>query len=121
MRLLLDQGLPRSSAKLLRNRRQDAVHTAEIGMSRSADEEILARARDEQRIVITLDADFHSLLARKGATSPSVIRIRDEGLRAAPLADLVSDVLNSCAEELRSGAMVTVRHGRARIRLLPVH
>jgi hypothetical protein len=48
----------------------------------SSDDSILLQlGRDSQRNVVTLDADFHTLLALSGATSPSVIRIRIEGLR----------------------------------------
>jgi predicted nuclease of predicted toxin-antitoxin system len=57
-------------------------------MSRASDPEILKRARAEARACVTLDADFHSLLATGGARGPSVIRIRKEGLDAAALAVL---------------------------------
>jgi hypothetical protein len=33
--------------------------------------------------ICTLDADFHSILAVAGAASPSVVRIRQQGLRGA--------------------------------------
>jgi len=41
----------------------DAVHTGEIGLAEAPDEEILRRASLEDRVVVTLDADFHALLA----------------------------------------------------------
>ena len=44
MKLLLDQGTPRSSAALLRQAGFDAVHTGEIGLAEAPDEEILRRA-----------------------------------------------------------------------------
>jgi hypothetical protein len=40
-RLLLDQGLPRSTAGLLSQGGWDVVHVSEIGMSRADDREIL--------------------------------------------------------------------------------
>jgi hypothetical protein len=40
-RLLLDQGLPRSTAILLNQAGWDVIHVAEIGMSRSDDLDIL--------------------------------------------------------------------------------
>jgi len=46
-------------------------------MAEASDEAILRLGQREGRIVVTLDADFHMLLAVSGASRPSVIRIRD--------------------------------------------
>lgn len=53
MKLLLDQGLPRSAASLLRSRGHDAVHTGEIGLATAEDAVILAIANQEGRVVFT--------------------------------------------------------------------
>src|SRR5882724_2537069 len=82
MRLVLDQGVPRDAASLLRELGHDCTHVGEVGMSRAADQEILAWAVSENATVVTLDADFHTILAVSGATAPSVIRLRRQGLRA---------------------------------------
>ncbi|HZY41102.1 MAG TPA: DUF5615 family PIN-like protein [Anaerolineae bacterium] len=120
MKLLLDQGLPRSAAVVLRARSIDAVHVAELGLSAAPDEAILEHSRETQRTVVTLDADFHLLLALARATSPSVIRLRIEGLRAAALADLLESVLSQCSADLEAGAAVTVQAKRLRVRRLPL-
>lgn len=82
MKLLLDQGTPRSAADILRDAGFDAVHTGETGLAEAEDAKIIYRATREGRIVVTLDADFHALLALSQSQEPSVIRIRVEGLRA---------------------------------------
>lgn len=120
MKLLLDQGLPRSAAKLLRDAGVDAVHTAECGLAAAPDITILDHARREERTVVTLDADFHALLAMRGDAAPSVIRIRIEGLRAEAVANLVQTILQQCSKELVKGAMVSVTSDRIRVRHLPV-
>lgn len=61
----------------------DAVHVSDLGMGRTDDAEIVKHARETNRVCVTLDADFHALLATSGASTPSVIRIRKEGLDAA--------------------------------------
>jgi predicted nuclease of predicted toxin-antitoxin system len=120
MKLLLDQGLPLSAASLLRDVGIDSIHVGEIGMSEAEDAEIIHRARQEQRIVATLDSDFHTLLALDEATSPSVIRIRIERLRAQALADLLLMVIAECQDDLEKGAAVTVEPNRIRVRCLPL-
>ena len=121
MRLLLDQGLPRSSAEMLRNKGWDIQHTGEIGMSRATDRQILDYARDEQRIVITLDSDFHAILAVKNLDSPSVVRIRQEGLRGAELAELVEKIWARIGQQLENGAMATITENAMRIRKIPLN
>ncbi|MCB0002956.1 MAG: DUF5615 family PIN-like protein [Anaerolineae bacterium] len=120
MRLLLDQGLPRSAAPMLSEGGIDTLHVGEIGYSTAEDAEIIKYAQAEDRVVVTLDADFHSLLAHSGATSPSVIRIRIEGLRAQPVANLLQVVCAQTEEDLVFGAVVTVQTGRVRVRRLPL-
>ena len=72
MKLLLDQGLPRSSASLLRSKGIEAAHVGELGMHDASDETIIEYAREHSFAVIaTLDADFHALLAIGNASGPS--------------------------------------------------
>lgn len=120
MKLLLDQGLPLSASKLLREIDIDAIHISEIKMSEATDAEIIQKAKAERRIVVTLDADFHTLLALDEATSPSVIRIRIERLRASAIVDLLLMVIAKCEEDLIQGSAVTVEPSRIRIRRLPL-
>ena len=121
MKLLLDQGLPRSSAEILRNKGWDIQHTGEIGMSRATDRQILEYARDEQRIVITLDSDFHAILAVENLDSPSVVRIRQEGLRGPELVELVEKISLRIGQQLENGAMATITEKTMRIRKIPLN
>ncbi len=120
MRLLLDQGLPRSAVLHLKNAGIEAAHVGDRGQATASDSKILDFGRQEDRVVVTLDADFHALLALSGATGPSVIRIRIEGLRAEDLATLLVDVLKVCRDDLMKGAVVSVTESGVRIRKLPL-
>lgn len=120
MKLLLDQGLPSSTAVLLRETGIDTIHVAEIGLSAAEDTEIVEKAKEEGRVIVTLDADFHALLALSAATSPSVIRIRIERLRAQALTELLITIISQAEADLEQGAVVTVEPSRIRVRCLPL-
>lgn len=120
MKLLLDQGLPLSAAALLRDAGIDTVHVSEIRMSEAEDAQIIEKAREQGRVVVTLDADFHTLLALNEATLPSVIRIRINRLRAPAATELLLTAISECREELEQGAAVTIEPKRIRIRRLPL-
>lgn len=119
-RLLLDQGLPRFAGALLSQAGWDVIHVSDIGMSRANDIDILQRARVEQRVCVTLDADFHALLATGNERGPSVLRIRREGLDANALAGLLQAVWPEIGTALVDGAMVTVTSRSIRVRRLPI-
>lgn len=120
IRLLLDQGLPRSTAAFLTDAGWDVVHVGDIGMSRASDQDILNYAQRDQRVCVTLDADFHALLALSNAKAPSVIRIRQEGLTGARLAHLLRVIWPRIDQAVRIGAMVSVTHHTIRVRRLPI-
>jgi predicted nuclease of predicted toxin-antitoxin system len=71
MKLLLDQGLPRTAAELLRAAGIDTIHSSQIGYATVEDSVILQLGQEQQRTVVTLHADFHTLLALSAATAPS--------------------------------------------------
>ncbi|MFT3816116.1 MAG: DUF5615 family PIN-like protein [Rubrivivax sp.] len=120
-RLLLDQGLPRSAAEQLRaDAAWDVVHVGERGLSHASDAEILDLARAESRVCVTLDADFHALLALSGATGPSTVRIRIEGLDGRALTQLLRRLWGIAGPALEAGAALTVDPRSVRIRHLPM-
>jgi predicted nuclease of predicted toxin-antitoxin system len=121
MKLLLDQGMPRSAVGLLQAAGFDAAHVGDVGLAAADDAVILEHARSDGRVVVTLDADFHALMAVSGAVRPSVIRVRIEGLRAEALAELLQRVIAVSRAELEAGALATVGSPRhVRIRRLPI-
>ena len=90
--LVLDQGIPRDASSGLRNLGYECIHVGEVGMSTAVDEEILGFAQSHKAVVVTLDADFHAILAVSGAAGPSVIRIRIQGFGAAEITECVRSV-----------------------------
>lgn len=77
-------------------------------------------AHQQERIVVTLDADFHALLALAGASKPSVLRIRKQGLKAQQASAMIKQVLALTGDDLNRGAMVTVSDGTIRVKYLPI-
>ena len=120
MKLLLDQGLPRSTVLHLREAHIEAVHVGEKNLATASDARILEIGRSEGMVVVTLDADFHALLVLSGAAAPSVIRMRIEGLRAKELAETLVSVLGLCKDDLTIGAMISVTKNGVRVRRLPL-
>ena len=120
MKLLLDQGLSRTAAVYLREQGHDVVHTSEVALTSATDVSILEVARSEDRVIVTLDADFHMLLAMTKAQHPSVIRIREEGLKAKEVAERIVAVLSRCGDELVAGALISVVSPYIRVKLLPI-
>jgi predicted nuclease of predicted toxin-antitoxin system len=89
-------------------------------MSKASDREIIDQALNAGAIAVTLDADFHALLAVSGAAGPSVIRIRREGLDAQALTGIVDKVLVEYALDLAQGSLITVKLNKTTSHQLPI-
>jgi predicted nuclease of predicted toxin-antitoxin system len=110
---VLDQGVPRETAGLLRTLGCECV--GEIEMSGATDYEILAFAAGKDSVIVTLDAVFHTILAVAGSDRPSVVRVRIQGLRAPATSRLIQNVLVEWRHGNRS-ARHTQQPGRAKAR-----
>jgi predicted nuclease of predicted toxin-antitoxin system len=117
---LLDQGIARDAARILRSAGVTCEHVGEIGFSRAEDSEILALARKQGAAVVTLDSDFHTILAVSNETSPSVIRLRLQGLNGEKVAMIVANLARWYQSELSQGCMLTVKVRKTTCRMLPV-
>ena len=120
MRLLLDQGIAPIAALILRRHGWDAWHVSEFGREKAEDGEILEWARNENRVCVTLDRDFHAHLAVSGRGSPSVILLRVQGLDAVGQADLILAVCVQCEQVLGAGAAISADGSKIRVRRLPL-
>jgi len=71
MRLLLDENLPVSLARLLTESASwEVVHVRALGMKSAPDAAVLSRAAEEGRVLVSADTDFGTLLAMTGAALP---------------------------------------------------
>ncbi len=120
MKLLFDQGTPQTVAAWFRSQGVDACHTEEIGMARSADHAILARAREDTRVLVCYDQDFPALLALSRATSPSINSVRRQGLDGPAFSAAIAEAIETWRAALSLGAIVVIGKNRTRCRRLPI-
>lgn len=121
MRLLIDQNLATRVAVLLRDAGHDAVHVSERGMSRADDDQVLALAVGEERVLVSEDTDFGALLARSRSPLPSLVLLRSaDRLTTQARAELLIATIGRVEAELGTGAIVVVGRSRVRIRPLPL-
>lgn len=78
------------------------------------DEEILARAFAEGRILITLDKDFGELAIVRGLPHSGILRVA--GFPSRQQAEVIIYVLSKHGSDLDAGAVITAEPGRLRIR-----
>ena len=120
MRFLTDVGASRTTAEELRRHGHDVLHLSEVGLHRLPDDEILARTREEGRIVITFDLDFGDLLAAGGYSLPSVILFRLHDPAPLSVNSKLLEIIHERGEDLERGAIVIVEDQRYRLRRLPI-
>ena len=95
-------------------------HWQDVGDKTTPDREILAWARGNGHIVLTLDLDFQQLLFTTRAQGPSVVLLRVRDPLAPSLPAKVRRVLLENAAHLADGCLIVLDENRSRVRRLPL-
>jgi predicted nuclease of predicted toxin-antitoxin system len=118
---LVDNALSPIVAERLRQAGHDAVHVLDYGLHGEGDDEIFERGKNEDRIIVSADTDFGTLLALRAERRPSLILFRQtRNRRPEQQAGLLLGNLPAIEEPLRNGCVVVLEDARMRIRRLPV-
>ena len=113
MKVLLDTCVWGKVSAALRDGGHDVVWAGDWDED-PGDEEILARAHAEQRVLVTLDKDFGEMAVLKGRSHSGILRLVNMAARRQ--ASVCSNVLARHGAELLAGAIITAELGRIRIR-----
>jgi predicted nuclease of predicted toxin-antitoxin system len=105
---------------VLTNAGFESAHWSALGSANAPDAEIMAYARTDDWIVITHDLDFGAILAATHGEKPSVVQIRADDISPDVIGLQVVAALRQMADELETGALLTVDSHRTRLRVLPL-
>jgi predicted nuclease of predicted toxin-antitoxin system len=120
MRFLADMGISHRIVTWLTERGHEAMHLRQHGLQRMEDGDIFTKASQEGRIILTWDLDFAEILALSREHIVSAVVFRLINTRSVHVITRLERVLEESAQDLITGAIISVEESRHRVRLLPL-
>ncbi|MCL1794540.1 MAG: DUF5615 family PIN-like protein [Oscillospiraceae bacterium] len=122
MKFLADMGVSPRCIEWLRAQGYDAIHLYEQGLHKLPDNDILCKAKSENRILLTMDLDFTRLISKVGADNlPTVVIFRISDQRPQNVQSKLDIILSILKNGTEQGSFVlVVNDDKVRIRSLPI-
>jgi predicted nuclease of predicted toxin-antitoxin system len=113
-------GISQTVARWLKSQGHDTVHLNDENLNELPDQNILEKAIEEKRIVLTTDMDFGHLLAFNKTERAQVVQFRTSVFTSAFIREKLELLLNSYENQLEGEFIITVEDNRIRFRQLPI-
>ena len=120
LRFLVDMNLSPRIVIDLSQQGWDILRVSQVLPMDTEDSEILEFARQENRVIITQDLDFSSLLALGGYEKPSLITFRLSVPEPETITRKLLELLPHIEDRLAEGCAVTIDDRKVRVRRLPI-
>ena len=115
MRFLTDQDVYATTVRFLNGSGHDVAPAAQLGLAQAEDAEVLRIAHEQNRLLVTRDRDFGSLVFVQGH-GPGVIYLRILPSTANLVHAELERALKLYSEEELRGSFLIIEPGRHRIR-----
>jgi predicted nuclease of predicted toxin-antitoxin system len=120
MRLLADLHIAPRTVEFLRALSYHVCRVTDLLPANASDGEIVERAAQEHRVILTQDLDFSSIIALSGRQTPSLLSLRLNSSKVEIVNAVLQRVLPVLESDLERGAIVTIEDQRIRLRRLPL-
>jgi len=108
------------TVEALRQQGWDIVRVSQFLPANASDQQVLDLARQKNRVVVTQDLDFSTLLALGGYESPSLITLRMSVSDPETVTRRLLEILPRIEQTLQEGCAVTIEDVAIRVRRLPI-
>lgn len=117
LRFLIDEDLPRSLARELRQAGFEADDVREIGMKGQPDDAVLVHAVAHGLVLVTADMGFANVLRYPLGSHPGILVARfPNEMPTSSLVDAIVKAIREVPGEEVSGSLIVIEPGRVRLR-----
>jgi len=117
LKFVIDEDMPRSTAKVLRSKGYEALDARDYGLRGKNDEEVFNFAQKEKAVILTGDLGFGNLLHFPvGSHSGIVIAHFPNEISTSELNTQIIKAFDNLTETDFNGSLIIIEPGKIRIR-----
>jgi len=117
LKFVVDEDMPRSTSKLLRNRGFEVLDVRDCGLRGKSDQEIYKFAQKQKAVILTADLGFGNLLRFPlGSHSGIVVAHFPNEISISELNQQINAAFDNLSEDDFKGNLIIIEAGKIRVR-----